>query len=178
MILIHPDGSSFEFDAVLGGSLLTSDTVTTHPVEDGAAVADHVDRGPLVVTLSGLTTESPLKKGVTTGPERVAEALEFLGRARGQRLTLLTEDDRFGQIDGLVITRGVGTIRALRDLPLDLELVQVRTATAQLVQVQQDQREAAEFDEPADAGEQSTGASGSAADGEDTSLLHGLLFGG
>lgn len=178
MILIHPDGSSFAFDAVLGGSLLTQDTVTTHPVEDGAAVADHVDRGPLVVTLTALTTESPIKKGVSTGPERVSDALEFLERARGQRLTLLTEDDRFGQIDGLVLTRNTGTIRALRDLPLDLELVQVRTATAQLVQVEQDQREAAEFDEPADAGEQSTGTSGSEDDGEDVSLAHRLIFGG
>ena len=173
--LVHPDGSSIRFDAVVGGRLAVSDDVTTHPLEDGSSVSDHVTRGPWGVSLRVLHTESPQEgDGGATGPDRVFQALDFLGRCRGELLTLVL-DRRFRTIGRLVLTRQSGEIRRLRDLPLELEFRQVRIAYSERVSPPMADPQESGSSATEDADEQGAGAEASEADTESASILARLL---
>ena len=176
--ILHPDGSSLTIDALIGGSLVTSDQVTSHPVDDSSAVADHVNLGPRTLSLQIVQTEAPREDTTdTSGPDRIIEIRDFLESCRGQRLSVLLDDKRFPQIDDLVLQRSAETIRRQRDLPVDLEFVQVRVATQGSAQIPQAVRQSSAFKRPADGSDQGAGASGSAAETADASLLV-TLFGG
>ena len=49
-----------EFDASLSESHTMSATVTEHPVEEGADIADHFRRQPDGITISGIVSDTPL----------------------------------------------------------------------------------------------------------------------
>lgn len=173
--LVHPDGSFVRFDAALGGRLAVSDDVTTHPLEDGFSVSDHVTRGPWGVSLRVLQTESPQEgDGGTTGPDRVYQVLDFLGRCRGELLTLVL-DRRFRTIGNLVLTRQSGEIRRLRDLPLELEFRQVRVAYSERVSPPMADPQESGSAASEDADEQSAGDEVSADDTASASILARLL---
>ena len=177
--ILHPDGSSLEVDATIGGSILVADQVTAHPIEEGSAVVDHVNRGPLVLALRVLSTETPIEgRGAdSSGPDRIGQVRDFLERCRGERLSVLLDDDRFPQLDDLVLQRTAQEIRRLRDLPMDLEFVQVRVASSSTVQVPAADRQAPGFSSNADAAEQAAGGSAPPGGADDASVLV-TLFGG
>ena len=178
--IVHPDASSLQVDATIGGSLVASDQVTTHPIEDGASVADHVNLGPRTLLLRVLSTETPLEstRPTTSGPDRIVQVRDFLERCRGERLTVLLDDDRWPDgFDDLVLQRSAEEIRRIRDLPLDLEFVQVRVANQGSAEVPAADRQTPGFARNADAAEQAAGAEGSQADADDASVLL-TLFGG
>lgn len=176
--ILHPDGSSLEFDALVSGSIIDVDQVTSHPIEDSAAVSDHVALGPRLLIVRVLSTETPIEgRAESSGPNRIVEVRDFLERCRGERLTVLLDDFRFRQIDDLVLQRTSAEIRRFRDLPLDLEFVQVRVASAEVVAVPAAARQSSAFSPAANGSEQSSGAAGGAAAAADASLLVSI-FGG
>lgn len=52
---------SLVFDACLSENHSASSTITSHPVESGANVTDHVHNNPDVVTITGLVTNTPIR---------------------------------------------------------------------------------------------------------------------
>lgn len=64
--------------------------VTAHPVERGADVADHVQRGQLRRSYGTLMTDTPREDAAVlgSGPERIDRGAEFLERCAGETLTL------------------------------------------------------------------------------------------
>lgn len=90
MITIDRTQESWVFDntETLGRGM--TNIVTAHPVERGADVADHVQRGQLRRSYGTLMTDTPREDSpvVGSGPERIDRCAEFLERCAGELLTL------------------------------------------------------------------------------------------
>lgn len=130
--ITRPDGASLTLDAAEAIILTPSVTVTEHPIEDGADIADHAQVRPLEVSIRGIITESPLG-GNDGGPERVERALTFLRECEGLPLTV--EGGRIGVISNLVLTGFPQRFTTVRNVPIDLTLRQVRIAETGSVQI-------------------------------------------
>ena len=115
--------------------MLTSEvSVTDHPVETGANVADHAQRLPKKLAFKGLVTESPFDYQSTTGGvDRVAKALEWLDSIAGTLVTVVTEV--FGTFENMAITRYPTSRSSIKALEFDIEFKQVNLATAGLVDI-------------------------------------------
>lgn len=175
--IVHPDGSSLTLDATTRIVVMDGDLLSSHPIEGGIAVSDHVQAQPRAVQVSGLLTESPREdQSDTGGPDHVRQAIEFLTKCRGERLTLLL-DDREGQIDNMALIRIPRTLRRFRDVPIDLEFAEVRVAEAGTVRLEAAERQANGADPSVDAGEQATSETSSTTADQDSSVLV-ALFGG
>lgn len=75
-----------EFDAVESEKHGLSSEATTHPVEGGAAIADHVVRGPRVLSLAARVSDHPIRAPRSgSGAQGAVGALD-LGTREAQRL--------------------------------------------------------------------------------------------
>lgn len=169
--LYSPDGTYLRFDSATNVDAVFTSSVSSHPTESGSQTSDNVQREPLVVSLVGMVTGSPLSNqlqgggGVTAGltgeaRERAAVAWLLDQQRAGARLFL--ERDRGDDLDDLVLTSVPDSTDRLRRRVFSLQLQQVLIATAGSVQIPPEQPTAAA--EPAlaseaDLGEQ-TGTSG------------------
>jgi hypothetical protein len=79
------DGDALHFDAVLNESVTITATPTRHPVEEGAAITDHVQDDPDRVRLDVFVSGSPIAD--VNGVERLFddEALAFDASVRALR---------------------------------------------------------------------------------------------
>lgn len=179
--IIRADGSTtLTFDATLDYTLQSSISVTDHPVESGGNVSDHAQVQPKTLAVRGIVTETPYANVDSTGgADRVSRALEFLDAAAGELLTVVTE--RFGTLENMVLTRYPTTADGVRRLLFDVELKQVRIATAGLIDIPPSApttaSAAAGLPDEQDVGEQPTTTTEEepAKEEADTSLLLDLL---
>ena len=139
--LYAEDGSWLRFDGVTAVRVTTSNTITRHPTERGVAITDHVQREPVMVSIVGVVTESPMQSqaslgGATdglTGEARVRAATDWIQQHSGPRLTL--ETDGRDALDSLVIQRFPDESTVSRQRIITLELQQIATATAEQVAI-------------------------------------------
>jgi hypothetical protein len=133
--IIREDGETLTFDATPRLVFSPSVSVTDHPIEDGSVISDHAQAQPLLITISGLVSESPLAVGTTTsgGLARVQAAIEFLRACEGVLVSVVS--DRLGTFENCLITRYPHEVTPKRSLTFDVELKQVRIAEAGLVEI-------------------------------------------
>lgn len=163
------DGTYLRFDSATSVDAVYPSSVSSHPTESRTLVSDHVQREPLLVSLVGMVTGSPLSTqlagggGVTaglSGEARERAAVAWLLDHRGDRLSL--ERDRGEPLDDLVLTRVPDSTDILNRRLFSLELQQVLVAEATSVDIPPEQpvaAVAAAVTSEADLGEQ-TGTSG------------------
>lgn len=140
-ILYASDATFLRFDSATNVRVTASDSVTRHPTERGVVITDHVQAEPLVVSIVGVFTESPLDSQVRgggateglDGVQRVRAAMDWLNAHRRQRLTLTSDD--LDDLDDLVITRLPDEVGVQRQRVVALELQQVMVATTEYVQI-------------------------------------------
>lgn len=140
-ILYADDATFLRFDSATSVRVTASDSVTRHPTERGVIITDHVQAEPLVVSIVGVFTESPMESQVAgsgateglDGAARVRAGMDWLNSHRRQRLTLTS--DRRDDIDNLIITRLPDDVEVRRHRVVTLELQQVMVATTEYVQI-------------------------------------------
>jgi hypothetical protein len=98
--------------------------VTSHPVELGVEVSDHVQVEPLEMQIRGRITETPI--GVPA-PGAVELALAFFERNEGQAVTVST---RRGIFADMFVTAYPWPIERTREIVFDVTLRKVRFASA------------------------------------------------
>ncbi len=129
------DGETWRPDAVVRFSAPRTLSVTTHPVEEGVTVADHVQRQPTRISIECVLTENPVGVGGATGGRvHVKELLDWL------RETAELDNPL---VDVVTVRDGVYTDFAIVSIPADfdnvsrvrftLELQEIRVATATTV---------------------------------------------
>ena len=101
-MLIDADGNRYLFDAVFSAAHELSLSVTDHPVQSGAAVADHAYLQPETVTLSVGMSDAMTAAGTLAGEsgERSVSAYQkLLELARARRpLTLVTRLETYSNM--------------------------------------------------------------------------------
>lgn len=68
----------WNFDATISESHTHTAEVTTHPVERGVDIADHIQIKPFNLTLDGIVTNTPLTPGVQGSATRILELYDDL----------------------------------------------------------------------------------------------------
>ncbi len=132
--LEHPDGTSLELDVTLGIALSPSAVVSSHPVEEGSPISDHVQQQNTAITIEAVITETPFgPEGTPAGDDHLRDVIAFLDRAKGARLQLV--DDKAGTFDDVVIVRAPTSFDVVRRMPLTIEFAQIRVATASTVEI-------------------------------------------
>lgn len=124
-------------EQVQSSSTTLAARVSTHPVEQGADIADHIRQDPKRVTISGVFSATPL--GTTDdleaeGPERLQGARDRLTALLGQVLTYVAEDDLMDAcaIVALTLAQGPDTGDAV---PFEATLQEVRQVSTQSVTI-------------------------------------------
>ncbi len=89
-ITIDDTQESWVFDNTMQIGRGMTNIVTAHPVERGADVADHVQRGQLRRSYSVMMSDTPMQDAQVTGsgPERSNRCAVFLERCAGRTLTI------------------------------------------------------------------------------------------
>ena len=131
-----------------GGMVLTPDTcvsighgsqaeATTHPVEDGSSIADHVIRKPNTLSLTTNWTPRPIDETYfPTGTERGLEAFQILSNVLQSRKTLTIEAD--GIIYDNMVLQSVSMPRAFEDgdgRTVQIEAIQIQIVSGKIVSV-------------------------------------------
>lgn len=171
--LYASDGTFLRFDSTTEVHVSARTSVSSHPTERIGLVSDHAQNEPLLVSLVGMVTASPLSNqldgggqgGATqglSGEARERAAVAWLLEHRRQLLSLTR--DRGEDLDDLVLTSIPDVTAVLNRRVFSLELQQVLIAEAGTVLIPPEQPTATA--EPAlassqDLGEQS-GTSGDA----------------
>ena len=131
-VLVEPD------TAITVGHTREAET-TTHPVEDGSAIADNIVRKPPTVSLRCIFSPHPLSGEDLSprGTDRPQRAFDALALAMQQRETVTVLSD--GLFYGPAVITRLSMQRAFEDgssrtFDLDLtEVLQVATKTAKLI---------------------------------------------
>lgn len=123
------DGSTLALDAVVTVQFTFSVEVTDHPIEDGSVVSDHAIKQPVLITVDGVVTETPIDADAdTSGIQRVQAALDWLDASVGKLIDVVT--DRLGTYTDCLLTGWPTSIDGVRRLRIPIALKQVRIATA------------------------------------------------
>jgi hypothetical protein len=127
--IVREDGTTLTFDAVPRLGFSPSVNVTDHPIEDGSVISDHAQAQPLLISITGLVSESPFTSTSSTGgAARVLAAIDFLKACEGQLVSVVS--DRLGTFENCLVTRYPYDLTVKRSLVFEVELKQVRIATA------------------------------------------------
>lgn len=107
--IITPTGDRLTFDAELSFSVAPEDAVTSHPVEDGVEVSDHVQARPLTVSMVAVMNDrgAPGLAFQPAATGRIALAAAWIERIRGKPVTLV--HPRHGVLQNMVHTRSPRT---------------------------------------------------------------------
>ena len=131
-----------------GGMVLTPDTctsishgsqaeATTHPVEDGSSIADHIIRKPNTLGLTTNWTPRPVDNTYfPSGAERGLEAFQILSNVLQNRKTLTIEAD--GIIYENMVLQGVSMPRAFEDgdgRTIQVDAIQIQIVSGKIVSV-------------------------------------------
>lgn len=135
MAILDIAGQILDFDAVLEEIHELPAEITSHPVQRGVEVADHVRPGPLVISIRAIVTESPLRTPSFGSPaDRPATVVDRLrlAQVRGELATWL---GRRGLHEDLAVGDVSAPYTSSRGVEIAFRLRQLRIAEAQLVPV-------------------------------------------
>lgn len=169
LMIRRSDGSQMRLDNTRIETFVPALSVTSHPVEGGGEVSDHVQRLPMRITLSGYMTESPYDTPsaaeLGAGTDRLLRFLEWMRASEGELLDITSV--RLGVFTSFVIERYPHRISSMRNLPIDIAFREIVVAESGLVVIPPLQPPAAQqvgFPDAQDAGTQATEESSDAAD--------------
>lgn len=181
------DGATWRPDVVVKFSVPRTLSVTTHPVEKGVSISDHVQRQPITMTIECVLTENvPKVAGAVGGRTHVKEQLDWLRE---------TAESDNPLVDVVTLRDGVYTGLAISSIPsefdrvsrvqftLELKEIRVATATTILISVEdideEDTATASSAPDEVDVGEQATTSTevDEEAEEADQSALYSLLYG-
>ena len=132
---------TLQLDAAVTEEHGADNEVTAHPVEEGAAVVDHIRQQPDTITLEGIVTNTPLptdKSPTLAQATRAQDAWDTLRRIRdGGILVEVATPLRVYTDMALVSLRVPRDARTGDALRFTATLRQVRTVTSQVRQVRQ-----------------------------------------
>lgn len=109
--------------------------ITTHPVQRGVDVADHVRPGALTISLRGIVTSTPIRTPTFGAPaDRTRTVVDRLrlAQTRGELCSYL---GRRGLHEDLAVGDVSAPYTSSSGVELSVRLVQLRVAEAQLVPV-------------------------------------------
>jgi hypothetical protein len=135
MAILDIAGQIVDFDAVLEEVHELPAEITSHPVQRGVEVADHVRPGPLVISLRAIVTTTPLRTPSFGAPaDRMSSVVDRLrlAQVRGELVTYLGQR---GLHEDLAVGDVSAPYTSLRGLEITIRLQQLRVAEAQLVPV-------------------------------------------
>ena len=132
-LFVFPSGQAIQPDTCTTVTHGSQAEATTHPVEDGGSIADHVVLKPNTVTLSTLWTPHPADEtALPQGFDRPSEAFDLLSDALQQRQMIQI---RSGTGDGIIydnmVLLSVSMQRQFEDG--DGRLIQVEAQQIQIV---------------------------------------------
>lgn len=128
------NGEALEFDASPEQRHSPSATVSTQPIDEGAAIADHSEKNARTIKVEAITTATPfVARGASPPDNPIQSALEFLESAAEVPLRLETSLD--GTYEPVMLKRWPYTVDQVRERGFSLELVQVRIADAQTIRI-------------------------------------------
>lgn len=142
LTIIRPDGSAWTFDATIREDFSPALVATDHPIADGSAVTDHVQRLPLALTVECLMTESPYVDAtanqiraaqIPVGTARVLAALDFLRACEGELLDVVST--RLGTFRSMALLRYPHSVDRARRLGFLLDFRQIEVGNAQSVTI-------------------------------------------
>ncbi len=135
MIITTQDSSvSIEFDAVMRENHTNTVTVTSHPVEKGAAISDHIRPEPDKLSIEGWVSDTPLVepatqtdgvRGSVTSESMTVPYSQMVAPGTKQELQMNISFQAL-RFDGQ-LQRRTGVYAALRDIMNDGKLCSVRT---------------------------------------------------
>jgi hypothetical protein len=134
-------GSKYFSDCTISVQHSFPNSVTEHPVENGASFSDHVQQQNSRFTVSGIFSDIPLNQYAGDSlplQDRIRAAYDFLHSLRkaGTKFTFVSKFASYPNcvIESLDIPSDVEGNITLR---FDLSIVQIRTATTSLVNIVQ-----------------------------------------
>jgi hypothetical protein len=133
-IVRRDNGEALEFDASPEQRHSPSAAVSTQPIDDGAAIADHSEKNARKIKVEAITTATPFVSRDESPPDNpIQSALDFLESAAEVPLRLETSLD--GTYEPVLLKRWPYTVDVVRDRGFSLEFVQVRIADARTVRI-------------------------------------------
>lgn len=137
LYLRDPDtGVELRFDAVISYTGTRAYRVSQHPVERGVDVSDHVQQLPVILSVQATVTETPWagsRPDGLAGQALINRTLALLSAMAGKRLQVVTH--RLGVFPSMALSRVPLPVDKVRALTINLELQEVRIATATIVEV-------------------------------------------
>ena len=128
-LLIREDtGDQLVLDGVLRVERRHDGTLTRHALPDATYTTDGLTILPGAISIEALVSQSPAIEGLLTGPERIAEVMEWLRDARREVAIVALQQPGRAQDTDLVIERYTDQSDS-RDAPaLSITLGEVRIA--------------------------------------------------
>ena len=155
--LTRADGASLTFDMVGNVQVLRSGQATRRPVESGQDATDSFRKDPDVIVFDGSVTQTPFEGAAgSIGPQRVADAMEFLEGTDGQLLSLTSDREDLPDADDLILVRAPNQFELVRAVTFAIELMKVRIASVGTATLATTRANRAAQSKRQDAGAQST----------------------
>jgi hypothetical protein len=82
-------GATLVLDGVISSSEIRDLMVSQHPAQGLATITDHVQAKAIGKAITWVVSQHPTVEGITAGPQRLAEVLDWLKAAEGVLLTLV-----------------------------------------------------------------------------------------
>lgn len=121
-------GESLTTDGVLGETYTPSAAVTSHPIEDGTTIADHVQRLPYTLSITALwtTTPAPERAGtLPTGSARLDAVREFIAKLFDTPSPLDIYSARSGVLLNAILVRATTAAPINSGLVITLEFQEI-----------------------------------------------------
>lgn len=123
---------TWELDATTEMVLNITTNVSEHPVEQGAAIVDHVQQQSQLFSIKGVLSETPTVNVSLYGADRIRKWIEFLQQlSLGYTCTIVSF--RHGTLTNMVLESAPVPINSWRDTKVDLQFRQIRVVSASIV---------------------------------------------
>ncbi len=113
-----------------------SATVTSHPVEEGAEVSDHIRNAPRTLTLEQIVSQTPLQDGLKVKADHVGETWDLLKQLwkKAEPITVVSSLEVYDNmaIERVSVNRDPSNTGYLR---YSVQLKQIRLAKSQTVSI-------------------------------------------
>lgn len=173
------DSSYVVFDAAVRVVPSHAVAISEHPVESGSVVADHAQRLPDTIAITGIVTASPISTAWNAlSKTREQDVRDWLELSVGELVTLWSS--RLGTYADYMLRRWTDPLDNIRRTIFDIEIVKVVIAEATATVINSAaEAVAAGFTASSDVGEQATGSTAAAPEtaAADQSVLYGLVYG-
>lgn len=94
LTITRKNGSLFVFDATINYSTTWDNEITSHPVESGSNISDHIINQSVIIDFEGIITDSSINKDISAIGDSAAANSILYDMWRGRETFDLTVDNR------------------------------------------------------------------------------------